>query len=226
MQIVFALLPAPEIIRFLSWRYLLKRGTNLIGVFGIFLAVGALILILSIMSGFLGEMRRSARGSLSDLILLLPPEPGEIRPRDPDGMIEVIEQDPRVAGATAHLGWLCFLMTDESWIVLSDPQSSELSGVMVTGIDVATENEATEFVQSLKNVQEGPKAKEWLAVDDLETPFPPPGLLGGRPRASVILGERVMEFHRLRPGDLITLVTAVPDETEASGWAPKKREFV
>jgi lipoprotein-releasing system permease protein len=226
MQVVFALLPVPEVIRFLSWRYLLKRGTNLIGVFGIFLAVGALILILSIMSGFLGEMRRSARGSLSDLILLLPPEPGSLRPRDPDEILRVIEQDPRVAGATAHLGWLCFLMDADSWMLLSDPQSSELAGVMLTGIDVATEDDATEFARSLRKVAEEPDPKPWLQVRDLDDPFASPFPSEGRPRASVILGERVMTIRRLRPGDSITLVTATPDPKLDIGWAPKEREFV
>ncbi|MFT6715140.1 MAG: ABC-type lipoprotein release transport system permease subunit [Planctomycetota bacterium] len=51
---------------FLSWRYLTSRRTNLIGIGGIFVAVTALILILSIMTGFLNEARSSIRGSLSD----------------------------------------------------------------------------------------------------------------------------------------------------------------
>jgi ABC-type lipoprotein release transport system permease subunit len=44
---------------FLSWRYLVSRPTNLIGIVGILVGVGALILILSIMTGFLEESRRS-----------------------------------------------------------------------------------------------------------------------------------------------------------------------
>jgi lipoprotein-releasing system permease protein len=226
MQAVFALLPAPEIVRFLSWRYLLKRGTNLIGVFGIFLAVGALILILSIMSGFLGELRASARGSLSDLIVQVPPEPGRIRPQDPGPLLEVIEANEHVAGAAAHLGWLCFLMTEDSYLVLTDPQSSDLSGVMLTGIDPETEKDATAFVESLHAVRDDEESVH-LAVADIDDPFP---MLrprtGGRPRASVILGQRVMEFHGLLPGDEVTLVTAVPDPSEEAEWAPKKRQFV
>ncbi len=38
---------------FLSRRYLLARRTNWIGIVGIFVGVGAMILILSIMTGFL-----------------------------------------------------------------------------------------------------------------------------------------------------------------------------
>ena len=53
---------------FLSWRYLVTRRTNFIGIVGIFVAVAALILILSIMTGFLDQTKAMMRGSLSDLI--------------------------------------------------------------------------------------------------------------------------------------------------------------
>ena len=53
---------------FLSWRYLVSRRTNLIGIVGIFVAVAALIMILSIMTGFLDESRRFIRGSLADIV--------------------------------------------------------------------------------------------------------------------------------------------------------------
>ena len=43
---------------FLSLRYLRRRRTNWIGTAGITIAVAALILILSIMSGFLAESRK------------------------------------------------------------------------------------------------------------------------------------------------------------------------
>ena len=54
---------------FLSWRYLITRRTNVIGIVGIFFGVGALILVLSIMTGFLAESRRSIRGSMSDVLI-------------------------------------------------------------------------------------------------------------------------------------------------------------
>ncbi|NOT30542.1 MAG: hypothetical protein HOP15_08860, partial [Planctomycetes bacterium] len=54
---------------FLSWRYLVSRPTNLIGIVGILVGVGALILILSIMTGFLDMTRSTVRGTLSDLIV-------------------------------------------------------------------------------------------------------------------------------------------------------------
>ena len=49
---------------FLSWRYMRARRTNLIGVIGICVGVGALIMILSIMTGFLEEVGRTALETL------------------------------------------------------------------------------------------------------------------------------------------------------------------
>ena len=55
---------------FLSRRYLRARRTNWIGMAGITVAVAALILILSIMSGFLEVSRGHLRGTLSDVVIL------------------------------------------------------------------------------------------------------------------------------------------------------------
>ena len=54
---------------FLSLRYLRARKTSWIGIAGIFVAVAALVMILSIMAGFLAESRRSLRGNLADLVI-------------------------------------------------------------------------------------------------------------------------------------------------------------
>ncbi len=54
---------------FLSLRYLRARKTSWIGIAGIFVAVAALVMILSIMAGFLAETRRSVRGNLADIVI-------------------------------------------------------------------------------------------------------------------------------------------------------------
>lgn len=219
---------------FLSWRFLRSRRTNLIGVFGIFLAVGALILILSIMTGFLEETRRSARGSLSDLIITLPPYSDSRRPRDPAPVLELLRADERVEGASAHLGWMCILtrQDERSLRILVDSQSSEIAGIKLTGVDPATEDDATEFRPSLDTVgrdENGDIVAPRLRVANLADPFAAPPEYDasiGRPRASVIVGEKVMTYHGLRRGSFITLMTAVPDPASDTGWSAKKREFV
>ncbi|HED64348.1 MAG TPA: ABC transporter permease [Planctomycetes bacterium] len=92
---------------FLSWRYLFARRTNLIGMVGILVAVAALILILSIMTGFLDASRDAVRGSLADIII----EPnqgveaGSEVPRDPYELLHAVRSDERVQAATSQLIW-------------------------------------------------------------------------------------------------------------------------
>jgi lipoprotein-releasing system permease protein len=211
---------------FLAWRFLRQRRTNLIGVFGIFLAVGALILILSIMTGFLEETKKSARGSLSDVIISVSSLPGSRVPRSPEPLLEFVRADPRTAAASAHLAWMCILTRDDAYSIdlLTDTLRSQYAGIKLTGIDVADESGAAEFLKSLDEV-DSPSER----VADRAQPFAAPPEYDaewGRPRERVIVGEKVMRAHGLRRGDTVTMMTAVPDPRSDTGWSAKKRDFV
>ncbi|MBK7877324.1 MAG: ABC transporter permease [Planctomycetes bacterium] len=200
---------------FLSWRYLLARRTNWIGIVGIFLGVGAMILILSIMTGFLGETKNAVRGSLSDLVIR-----PDFRTRidgskvvsDPAKVLEVVRADPRVAGASAQLSWFgLFTVKGESEdkdLIFSDAEFSKQSGVRLVGIDVADEFQTSELKQAL--------AREPLhgdtRVGDVEHPFaPPPGYdPPGRKLPSVIVGEQLARNWLLHRGSEIEIFTVPP----------------
>src|SRR5882672_841257 len=97
---------------FLSWRYMRARRTNLIGVIGIGVGVGALIMILSIMTGFLEETKSSVRGGLADLVIEpvnLPNGFGRVPPYDPAPILKVVRSDPHVLSACAQLSWFGIL---------------------------------------------------------------------------------------------------------------------
>jgi lipoprotein-releasing system permease protein len=136
---------------FLSWRYLVSRPTNLIGIVGILVGVGALILILSIMTGFLEESRRTVRGTLSDLIvaplqgeMALRPGAGGARRQvssDPGELLAALRAEPRIRAAAPQLLWGGILTQRgeegrryES--ILSSMQHSGLLVVQLVGIDV------------------------------------------------------------------------------------------
>jgi ABC-type lipoprotein release transport system permease subunit len=210
---------------FLSWRYLRRRRTNLIGIVGLFVAVGALIMILSIMTGFLEQSRTTMRGSLSDVIILPRFDDRSIYPRDPQPLLEAIRADRRVAAASAHLSWLCILTRDDelSSQILSSSQYAQYAGIKLTGIDVADEFAATEFKQALTR-----ERRVGEPVADPDHPFAPPPEFegGGRPRASVVVGEQMFANHRLRRGSLVTLMTAIPDPRNSAGWSTVNRQFV
>lgn len=203
---------------FLSWRYLKSRRTNLIGIVGIFIGVGALILILSIMTGFLEESRKSLRGSLSDLIVTLyigqqgtaTPAPG-----GPEQLLAAIENyevrpdsgEPYkpVEAASAHLVWYGLVLRDAG--LYSDTQFSQRNGVKLVGIDVEREFRATGLYEALVR---DPIMGSLVA--DPEDPFamPPGAPTRGRPRPRVVIGEQLFRTHGLFRGQVINLATVVP----------------
>ncbi|MEO0649337.1 MAG: FtsX-like permease family protein [Planctomycetota bacterium] len=130
---------------FLSWRYLVTRPTNLIGVGGITVGVGALIMILSIMTGFLEETRVLLRAGLSDMVIK--PRSFEqgfsaVRvPSEPHRLLEVLEQDERIAAATPRLVWFGLVAgvgfdANQTGAQLSDSETQGLNGVQLVGVDV------------------------------------------------------------------------------------------
>jgi ABC-type lipoprotein release transport system permease subunit len=199
---------------FLSWRYLRARRANWIGIVGICVGVGAMILILSIMAGFLDENRKMVRGSLSDLviqpILAFPRADGRDVPKDPEKILSLVRSDPRVAAACAQLAYYAILseegretgLTDRR---LTDPQYNDLSGARLFGIDEEDELATTELRAAL--------AREPLLggsrVADPEHPFaPPPGYKPeGRALASVVVGEQLADAWELSRGSEINLGT-------------------
>ena len=129
---------------FLSWRYLVSRPTNLIGIVGILVGVGALILILSIMTGFLEESRRTVRGTLADVIVT--PIQGRAGPRgvvgpDPQPLLAAARAHAGIAAATPQLCWGGIITKRGERgrayeRLFSSMESANLLTVQLVGIDV------------------------------------------------------------------------------------------
>jgi lipoprotein-releasing system permease protein len=206
---------------FLAWRYIRARRTNLIGIVGIFVAVSSLILILSIMSGFLEESRSTMRGSLSDLII----EPvgtqwpdADGGPQEPDDLLAAVREDERVVAACAQLVWYGILVQSgqgaaRSNAILADAQAGALALVQLVGIDVADESATTQFRKSLLRGPTPDLAGLVEPVDDVDAPFARPSAYRptGRPRPSVIVGQRKAAAWGLSIGSEIDITTAVPN---------------
>ncbi|MEZ5977022.1 MAG: FtsX-like permease family protein [Planctomycetota bacterium] len=129
---------------FLSWRYLLTRRTNWIGVGGIFVAVAALILILSIMSGFLDQSKAMLRGDLSDLAVT-PMQGIGGREQDSDPardsalVLESIGKDDRVVGASPRLLWYGQAGGDTRQMrLLMQSSLGDFSAIQLVGVEVRT----------------------------------------------------------------------------------------
>lgn len=214
--------------RFLSWRYLFARRTNLIGMVGIFVGVGALILILSIMAGFLEESRRALRGSLSDVIVT----PGPMRKADgslvatgPDGILEVLRADPRVRAATPQLTWLGMLVQGGRATALDIHHLStgRFVGVELVGVDLEGEFETTELREALTR-----ESRYGLGqVADPSEPFaPPPDWEGTEPWSWVVVGEQLARQHDLYRGAEINIGTMVPDPASGEVFQSNRKFLV
>lgn len=210
---------------FLSWRYLVARPTNLIGITGIFVAVGALILILSIMTGFLDEARSGIRGSLSDLLVApvgLPrlAHDGREIPRSPDRVMAILHADPRVEAAAPHLTWAGMVNltgddAERSEVYLASSQNSDLTLVKFVGIDFDAEYRATNLREALEREPSTTRSgrPRGVLVEDPSDPFAPPPeyVRRGAPAPVVLLGEQLFSRLGLMRGDIVQLATGVPD---------------
>lgn len=226
---------------FLSWRYLRARRTNLIAIVGMFLAVGALVMILSIMTGFLVETRRIVRGSLSDVVVA--PVFGGALPRADSGAIRSLAAaDPRVLAASARLVRYGILdrpgsagsggFADTAGGVLVRTADATLAAVQLVGVDVLTaEKSALASLAAWHRARGVPvsgRLTDELDVSGLlealwaqpkggarvASPwFPfrlPPGAPPDAPPGAV-LGDQLFRSLGLMRGDVIEVLTALPD---------------
>ncbi|MEZ5965147.1 MAG: FtsX-like permease family protein [Planctomycetota bacterium] len=153
---------------FLAWRYLWARRITLIGMGGVALAVWALIAVIAVFSGFIGEIRAGARRASPDLLLTeVKPEcdfavVAPILQRDPDvvAVAPRVHQDAVIAAYGRHARYV-----QATRPVETSPLSRNF--VRVLGIDVAAETRASDLVACLQLRPED----SHLQVPDLEHPF-------------------------------------------------------
>lgn len=219
---------------FLSLRYLRARRTNWIGVAGIFVATTALILILSIMAGFLEESRRHLRGNLAD-VLVMPrldhpiAATGELPRADPGPLLEHVRGQPGVASAAVQLQWYGLLLSDGRGEVMQHPLFGDLGLVSLVGIDVEDEYTTSDLKENLQSRPPPRSPVVMQYVDDIDDPFAPPG--GYAPEGfrspSILVGAQLANSLGLRKGQEVQIVTASIDrETGRVSREPSNRPFV
>ncbi|MCE9594801.1 MAG: FtsX-like permease family protein [Planctomycetes bacterium] len=201
---------------FLSWRYLLHRRTNLIGIFGVMLGVGALIAILSIMTGFLQQTRASVRGTLADFFVRPAPlmhSGDDSVEYEPERVLEIVRAEPGVRAATPQYSWYGMLVpggvdTARTAELQSRPLDAQDNAMEVVGIDFETEATTTALDEALRR-----PPFRGHAVADPKQPFarPPRYKPDGLEKPRIVLGDALMGRLEVRRGEEITLLTAVFD---------------
>lgn len=214
---------------FLSFRYLRARKTNWIGMAGIFVAVAALVLILSIMAGFLAEHRRTLRGNLADFVIQPTTTAKSVNLPNGDridvntdvaAMIELIEAHPKVISAAPQLQWYGLLVPDGAEGPMKRPMQDAIQLVEMIGVDVEDESATSDFAASLvrdysPKPPSGKKESSVPRVLDPNDPFAPlasEGRQRERPGRPIIVGEQLAYLWGLYPGQNVSIVTATFDK--------------
>ncbi len=219
---------------FLSWRYLLRRPVNLIGIVGILVGVGALILILSIMSGFLEETRKTVRGSLADLDHRAQRRPAPRRPRrcprSPRASWRSCAPTRASRAPARSSSWFGILAPagadgEISHRQLFDPQNASRAGVQLYGIDPADEFQTTELAHGAgARSRASGHARVRRSRSALRSAA---GIRARRPAARTACSS-ASSWPRpssLRRGSVINVVTANP-RPEDEEFKPSNRHFV
>lgn len=225
---------------FLSLRYLRARKTSWIGIAGIFVAVSALVMILSIMAGFLQESRNTLRGNLADLVIQ--PKVGRVveladgttipAKTDFEGLTALIREHPKVKGATSQLIWYGLLMPEHRSSAYTRPLQAAIELIEVVGIDMETEGTATKFNESLvAEYADKPELGETCSVGRVDDPFDPfatPKGVIGRSRSNhsnIIVGEQLAYVWGLQRGEEISLFSVTTNDSGEVNEDPLNRSF-
>ncbi|HKB16182.1 MAG TPA: ABC transporter permease [Planctomycetota bacterium] len=196
----------------LARRYLFARWIHLVGILGIAVGVLALVVVLSVMNGFIQETRRMARGSLADVIVT--PRPREGERIGPYAEYErVLRSTPGVAGCAPRFLHVALISIGRSTnLMRTSAALGARNAVQLIGVDPAAEAGVTGLSVALRNPPlEG--TYEDSRVADPAHPFAPPlDVLPPEdreaPPRAVVVGEQLYRNLRLHRGQTIDLATA------------------
>lgn len=200
---------------FLAGRYTLVRPVSYLAMVSIGMSVMALIVVLSIMNGFLRETENVIRGSTADIVVF----PLQRRGPTSRASIEKLVLDTEgVDTVTSRLVRpAIFKIHDRNNPLLWNSMEASRSQVLVQGLDVEAELAVSHLSRSLAGVR-----LDELRVADPEDPFyiAEEDILDPRLRNAdnpgLLMGEDSMAVWNLRRGDAIDLVT-LPDGVDLSG---------
>lgn len=178
---------------FLALRYLLTRPINLLGIIGVMLGVWALIVVVSIFSGFLDVISAHVRSASADISVIGIPETAQWPLLD-----RVLRADPQVLGAAPRLVHTGLLhRPGERPGPPPLPGRGALQGgdgpyVSMLGVDPAQERGVTGFDEWVRD----PIVPAAMRVADLLRPLQPQGAL-----PSILLSVERMQKMGLAKGD-------------------------
>jgi lipoprotein-releasing system permease protein len=190
---------------FLALRYLLSRPINLIAMAGVMVSVWAMILVVSIFSGFLEEVRAHIHAATADLTVICAGGPVSYAEIEP-----LLRSDPNVAACAPRVIWYGLLHAfGKSAEVLPalrplHKPGAETPLVSLIGIDPAAEMQVTGLGEWLDRVERGD-----LRVDDPRHPLrtPAAGPEGTR-LPGILLSEQRLRDEFVGKGAVVKITSA------------------
>src|SRR5262249_34166682 len=200
---------------FLALRYLLSRPINLIAMAGVLVSVWALILVVSIFSGFLKEVRAHIHAATADLTVICTSGAATYAEIEP-----VIRGDPNVAACAPRVVWFGLLHAfGKSAQVLPqlrplDAPGAESPFVSLIGIEPAAEMQVTGLGEWLDRV-----TRADLRVDDPRDPLrvAPTNGAGGEPLPGILLSEERLRDEFVGKGAVVKITSASLTNANANG---------
>ncbi|MEM7203786.1 MAG: FtsX-like permease family protein [Planctomycetota bacterium] len=185
---------------YLALRWLLSRPINLLGMAGVTVSVWALIVVVSIFSGFLVEVRKHVRAVTSDLTVL------NVPPSLPYAQLDaVLRSDPNVAATAPRLSWYGLLhplgkrQEIAPRVRTLDAPAGDVPLVSLVGIVPTLEREVTGFGQWVDAVTDPA-----LRVPDAAQPLDrPPG-----DKPAILVSERRLRGEFVGPGAVAKVTSA------------------
>lgn len=215
----------------LGVRYALSRIINLVGVLGIMIGVAAVIIVLSVMNGFISETRKLIRGSLADLTILPAPryDSADGRPRMPDKFEQyqkILDGTPHVVAVAPRFVWAALVFPPEVLNKFNLARRGSDFIVQVIGVDPEAEGKVSNFNQwigPLRDEEPGVSARErdiYKTVDDVHNPLAKIKRPGSLPKEAMITGVVLADNIKLQKGTRVELATFSPQSTREKADQP------
>ncbi len=200
---------------FIAARYLKSRPISFVTIVGIFLSVGALIVVISVMSGFLRDTKAFIRGTMADIVVVPRYEmklagDGEMvqtAPRDFDKIYRIIGDVDGVKSYSPRFRLPALIRRSDGFDTYRGVTDLNHFMVEALGIDVVKESEVTNLKAYLGDLED-----KSLQVENVDDPLYLPEdqrceefYLSDYP--TILIGEGRCRNFSLRKGDVITLVT-------------------
>ncbi|MBI3819942.1 MAG: ABC transporter permease [Planctomycetes bacterium] len=215
----------------LGLRYASSRIINLVAVVGVAIGVAAVIVVMSVMNGFISEQRKLIRGSLADLSILPAPRNHDTdgRPSMPGSFDEykkILDGTPHVVAIAPRFVWVALLFPPDTLNKFNLARRGSDFIVQLIGIDPEAEKKVSNFnswIGPIKENEAGASTEERLIYQMVNDPADPlakfshPGSIS---KESMIVGVVLARNIKLKKGTRVEIVTFSPQSTREKHDTP------